>query len=113
MPQQPTIVWRVGNWLRNRISSPDDEGNERISEEHEQRRAEEVEHSQRRRVIEYNCWIERQRRIEHNLRLQRENQDELRNPRRGPFLYRPNCCKYRRVWRESVEVLSWTSKRAE
>lgn len=38
-------------------------------------------------MIEYNRWIERQRRIEHNLRLQRENQDELRNPRRGPFVY--------------------------
>ena len=34
-------------------------------------------------VIAYNRWIERQRQIAHNFRLQRETQDEPWNPGEG------------------------------
>ena len=34
-------------------------------------------------VIAYNRWIERQRQVAHNFRLQRKNQDEPCNPGEG------------------------------
>lgn len=89
MPRQPTIVRRVVQWVRNRISSSREaeeaEEQRRLLEERRQHRAVAYEQRQRERVITFNRWIERQRNIA--LR-QAEGQYGAANPAGGPFIYR-------------------------
>lgn len=87
MPRQPGIIRRVVHWVRNRTSSSEQEDARRLAEQHEQRLAEALEQSQRWRVITYNRWIERQREIAHNQRLQTETRDDS-STTAGRIVYR-------------------------
>ena len=106
MPQRPTIVRRVRNWLRNRISSSGREQTQPVSEGrpqpisaeqrhyilaevhrrivHERHPAFEQEQRDRQRELGYSRWLERQRWIAYNQRLQTEYQE---GPG-GPLVYR-------------------------
>ena len=86
MPRRPNIIQRIVHRVRNRISPPDEEEGQGLSEEHRRHLVEELELRQRERIIAYNEWIGRQQDIAHNLLLQTINQRELSNPGR-PLVY--------------------------
>ena len=88
MPQQRTILRRVGRWIRNlapshRLEAPEVQ-EQRDLEERQQRRAAELAIAQRARILNYRRWIERQRHIAHNQGLRTEARGDPDDPGEGP-----------------------------
>ena len=88
MPQQRTIFRRIVQWVREQLSSGEEEEQQRVFEEHQQRQqrqAEELEIRRVQRVLAYNRWIERQRDIS---RRRAEGQGTPATAEEGPTIYR-------------------------
>lgn len=85
MPRRAAIFQRIVQWVREQTSSGVEEERRRETEQRRQRLANELEINRRRRILNYNRWIERQRDI---ARRQTEGQGPSTNAEEGPIIYR-------------------------
>ena len=85
MPRRPTIFRRIVQWVREQISSGEEEEQQRLLAQRQQRFANELEVNRRRRILAYNRWIERQRDI---ARRETEGHDASTNAEEGPIIFR-------------------------
>lgn len=90
MPRRPAIFRRIVQWVRQRISSGEEEEQieqRRLLEERQQRLALELEINRRQRILTYNRWIERQRDIALR-QTEGEGEGVSTNADEGPIVYR-------------------------